>query len=154
MHQQTCACINKLDFWMFCQAFLKAWKEACEWTGRSRVWIPMGTYRVNSAKFEGPCKGPIAFVIKGYLKAPTEPSLFITQNWINFRYVNNLTVSGGGVLDGQGKEAWAYNDCNKNPNCPSLPTVSLDLQGFPWFQNMLVYHVDWEFWVKFTNGYS
>ena len=118
------ACINKLEFWIFCQAFLKAWKEACEWTGRARVWIPIGTYRVNSVKFEGPCKGPIAFVIKGYLKAPTEPSLFITQNWINFRYINNLTVSGGGVLDGQGKEAWAYNDCNKNPNCPSLPTVS------------------------------
>nr|XP_023925812.1 exopolygalacturonase-like [Quercus suber] len=119
------------------KAFLKAWKEACEWTGRARVWIPIGTYRVNSVKFEGPCKGPIAFVIKGYLKAPTEPSLFITQNWINFRYINNLTVSGGGVLDGQGKEAWTYNDCNKNPNCPSLPTT----MRFDFVTNAWVHHL-------------
>jgi galacturan 1,4-alpha-galacturonidase len=109
---------------MFCQAFLKTWKEACEWTGRPKVWIPSGTYKVNSVKFEGPCKGPIAFVIKGVLKAPTDPSKFITENWINFRYLDKLTVSGGGILDGQGKEAWSFNDCNKNSNCVTLPTVS------------------------------
>lgn len=62
---------------------------------------PLGTYRVNSIKFENPCRcqGPIAIVIKVYLKAPTEPSMFITQNWINFQYINNLTLSGGGILD-------------------------------------------------------
>ena len=62
-----------------------------------------GNIQAKLRKFESPCKGPLAFVIKVYLKAPTEPSMFITQNWINFQYINNLTVSGGGILDVRGK---------------------------------------------------
>ena len=53
-----------------------------------------GNIQAKLRKFESPCKGPLAFVIKVYLKAPTEPYMFITQNWINFQYINNLTVSG------------------------------------------------------------
>jgi galacturan 1,4-alpha-galacturonidase len=111
---------------VFCKAFLKAWKEACEWKGSemARVLIPNGTYMVSSVRFEGPCKGRIAVAIKGVLKAPADPSKFSTDSWINFRYADHLTVSGGGTLDAQGKVAWAFNDCNKNSNCHTLPTVS------------------------------
>ncbi|GMY25568.1 exopolygalacturonase-like [Fagus crenata] len=119
------------------EAFLKAWKEACQWTGRPKVWIPYGTYKLNSVTFGGPCKGPIAFVIKGYLKAPTIPSEFFTENWINFRYLDRLTVSGGGILDGQGKEAWSFNDCNTNSNCVTLPTT----MRFDFVTNSWVHHL-------------
>ena len=103
---------------------MKAWGDACKWWGNAQVLIPEGTYVLNSAIFNGPCKGwRMDFVIKGVLKAPTDPSLFNTDKWIGFIYVSQLTVSGGGILDGQGASAWPHNDCNKNPNCPPLPTV-------------------------------
>ncbi|XP_059442087.1 exopolygalacturonase-like [Corylus avellana] len=104
------------------QAFLKAWKEACEWKGSGRVLIPPGSYMVNSVRFEGPCKGLVSVVIGGLLKAPADPSKFSTDSWINFRYVDHLTVSGG-TLDGQGQVAWGLNDCSKNSNCPRLATT-------------------------------
>ncbi|XP_059442085.1 exopolygalacturonase-like [Corylus avellana] len=105
------------------QAFLKAWKEACEWKGMATVLIPPGSYMVNSVRFEGRCKGLVGVVIGGLLKAPADPFKFSTDSWINFRYVDQLTVSGGGTLDGQGQVAWGINDCNKNSSCPRLPTT-------------------------------
>lgn len=111
-------------FVRYLKAFLKAWKDACNWEGRARVWIPRGTFMVNSVTFKGRCKGRMAFVIKGILKAPIDPTKFKTEEWIHFRYVDNLTVSGGGTLDGQGQVAWAFNDCSKNSKCQALPAVS------------------------------
>jgi galacturan 1,4-alpha-galacturonidase len=61
-------------------------------------------------------------VIGGLLKAPADSSKFSTDSWINFRYIDRLTVSGG-TLDGHGQVAWGLNDCNKNSSCPRLPTV-------------------------------
>ncbi|KAM7497733.1 hypothetical protein LguiA_022147 [Lonicera macranthoides] len=103
------------------KAFMKAWSDACKWKGRSRVLIPWGKYMVGSVVFVGPCEGSMAFLIKGTLLAPTEPSLFFTDHWISFRYVDQLVVKGGGYLDGQGSSAWRYNDCVKNPQCKPLP---------------------------------
>ncbi|KAL7129177.1 hypothetical protein ABFS83_13G046600 [Erythranthe nasuta] len=105
------------------QAFLRAWRDACRYYGRSRVWIPKGTYFVGSVTFEGPCNGPIAFLIKGTLKAPTNPQHFLGDTWIGFRYVDSLTVKGGGYLDGQGASAWKFNNCHTNPQCRTLPAT-------------------------------
>ncbi|KAL6553838.1 hypothetical protein OROMI_019511 [Orobanche minor] len=102
-------------------AFLRAWRDACAYRGKSGVWIPHGIYMVGSVTFSGPCNGPVAFVIKGILRAPTDPGRFFTDTWIGFRYVNRLTVTGGGYLDGQGRAAWPYNDCRNNPGCRPLP---------------------------------
>ncbi|KAK4487139.1 hypothetical protein RD792_006454 [Penstemon davidsonii] len=105
------------------QVFLKAWRDACNYVGRSRILIPKGTYLLGSVSFIGPCKGSIIFVIKGILKAPTDPSTFFTDTWIGFRYLNNLVVKGGGFLNGQGSSAWKYNDCQRNPQCKNLPVT-------------------------------
>lgn len=112
---------------MFClilQAFLEAWKDACAYEGRGRVLIPQGTFQLGSVTFEGHCNGSVSFVIRGTLRAPSDPQSFFTNTWIGFRYVENLTVKGGGYLDGQGHVAWKYNDCIKNSNCKPLPSVS------------------------------
>ncbi|KAF7825315.1 exopolygalacturonase-like [Senna tora] len=77
---------------------------------------------VNPVIFEGPCIGCMDFQIKGVLKASTDPSFIFVENWINFRYVHNLAIFGGGQLDGQGQVAWPYNGCHKNPNCRLLST--------------------------------
>ncbi|KAL3502915.1 hypothetical protein ACH5RR_037364 [Cinchona calisaya] len=103
------------------QAFLRAWNDACEWKGKSRIMIPWGTYMLNSVTFLGPCNGEMTFLIRGILKAPTNPTLFFTNTWIGFRYVDNLTLEGGGYLDGQGTFAWRYNDCYRNNRCLPLP---------------------------------
>ncbi|KAL0306717.1 UNVERIFIED_CONTAM: Exopolygalacturonase [Sesamum radiatum] len=105
------------------RAFVRAWEDACAYNGRSRVRIPEGTYLLGSVSFQGPCKGSMTFLIKGTLRATTDPGKFFTDTWIGFRYLVNLTVKGGGYLDGQGAAAWGYNDCNKNPDCKPLPAL-------------------------------
>ncbi|KAK4484507.1 hypothetical protein RD792_007090 [Penstemon davidsonii] len=105
------------------KAFLKTWEDACEYGGRSRFWIPRGTFLLGSISFEGSCKGSMTFLIKGTLKATTDPQQFFTDTWIGFRYLDKLTVKGGGYLDGQGAAAWPYNDCRRNSNCRTLPTT-------------------------------
>ncbi|KAL0362529.1 UNVERIFIED_CONTAM: Exopolygalacturonase [Sesamum calycinum] len=105
------------------RAFVRAWEDACAYNGRSRVRIPEGTYLLGSVSFQGPCKGSMTFLIKGTLRATTDPGKFFTDTWIGFRYLVNLTVKGGGYLDGQGAAAWGYNDCNKNPDCKPLPAT-------------------------------
>ncbi|CAH8361518.1 unnamed protein product [Eruca vesicaria subsp. sativa] len=102
-------------------AFKKAWNDACQWSGgRSTVYIPAGIFYLNQITFTGPCKSYIAFTITGTLLAPLSLSAIRQEEWIAFEYVDNLTVTGGGLLDGQGSYSWRLNDCNKNPNCPVL----------------------------------
>ncbi|CAN7019098.1 unnamed protein product [Brassica oleracea var. botrytis] len=103
-------------------AFTKAWNEACEWSGgRSTVYIPAGTFYLDQIMFSGPCKRHITFTIKGTLLAPRILYADKRAEWLAFRYVDNLTVNGGGILDGQGSYSWRHlNDCDKNPNCRAL----------------------------------
>ncbi|TKY49521.1 Exopolygalacturonase protein [Spatholobus suberectus] len=102
-------------------AFLKAWSDACKWKGSSTVLIPEGTYVLRTVIFEGPCNGQTIFRIKGVLKAPINPFLLTDQTWINFRYIDQLTVTGGGTLDGQGSST--RKRCKNNPNCQILFTT-------------------------------
>ncbi|MED6159147.1 hypothetical protein PIB30_039657 [Stylosanthes scabra] len=104
-------------------ALLKAWDDACNWHGRADVLIPQGTYMLNSIVFKGPCKASrLGFVIQGILKAPTYPSLFNTDKWIGFLYVNKLILSGHGTLDAQGASSWPHHNCSNNySHCPILP---------------------------------
>lgn len=107
------------------QAFLRAWNDACDHDGGGIVLIPDGTYMVGPVVFVGPCKGPVGFVIKGSLEASNNPSQFFIDHWIGFKYVDQLTVAGGGYLLGHGGAAWHYNDCATNHRCRTLPVVSL-----------------------------
>ncbi|KAK7292667.1 hypothetical protein RJT34_15518 [Clitoria ternatea] len=102
-------------------AFLKAWSDACNWNGKATVLIPEGTYTLKTVIFKGPCKGPMTFEIKGILKAPIDPSSLSDQQWINFMYVNQLSVIGGGTLNGQG--AATRKLCNNHSNCQFLFTT-------------------------------
>ncbi|XP_031093158.1 polygalacturonase-like [Ipomoea triloba] len=100
----------------------KAWKDACAATGASTIVIPKGTFPMGQIKLAGPCKGPIDLQIQATLKASSDiKTLDRDKEWLTFRYVDKLTVSGGGVLDGQGTAAWAANDCKKTGVCNNLP---------------------------------
>ncbi|XP_031287275.1 exopolygalacturonase clone GBGA483-like [Pistacia vera] len=104
------------------KAFITAWKKACDWNGNSEVFVPQGKYLVNSVVFKGPCKGPISFIVKGFVKAPVDVSTFVDkESWITFERLSNFTLAGGGIFHGQGQIAWQQNDCQKNSKC-QIPT--------------------------------
>lgn len=97
-----------------------AWKEACASTTPSKVLIPKGSYGLSQSNLKGPCKSPIELQIEGTLQAPAHPEgegLLILEN------TDLLTVSGTGVLDGQGKAGWEKNDCHLKKECTKLPMV-------------------------------
>ncbi|XP_042016938.1 polygalacturonase-like [Salvia splendens] len=110
------------------EALMKAWKDAIESTMASQILIPKGDWILSQAHMQGPNKAPITLEVEGNLKAYKEVEKLPvkTQEWVTFNYVNFLTISGGGVLDGQGQEAWLLNDCYKNTSCPKLP-INLSL---------------------------
>ncbi|KAK9689425.1 hypothetical protein RND81_09G059000 [Saponaria officinalis] len=93
------------------QALLKAWNDACKWNGQSMLQISYGTYLVNPVTLQGPCIGQIKFMNSGTLKAP---SGLRGDHWIDFRYIDRLTLLGGGQFDGQGPPTQA------EPNLPTL----------------------------------
>ncbi|KAK6142252.1 hypothetical protein DH2020_022600 [Rehmannia glutinosa] len=115
----------------------QAWKDACKYGGKSRIWVPKGTFLLGSVSFEGSCNGSMAFLIKGTLKAPTDSRNLFIDTWIGFRYLSDLTVKGGGVLDGQGHAAWPYNDCQTNSQCKPLPATL----RFDFIRNSRVYNL-------------
>ncbi|MBA0833507.1 hypothetical protein Goarm_005943 [Gossypium armourianum] len=108
------------------KAFLSAWNKACQATGEVDIMIPKGTYLVGPLKFAGPCENVSKIIVhmKGYLKATT--NLFKYGDgagWVEFRWIEGLTLTGGGTFDGQGAKAWPYNSCSTDFNCKLLPTV-------------------------------
>nr|GEY05307.1 exopolygalacturonase-like [Tanacetum cinerariifolium] len=102
-------------------AFRRAWNDACASNTGGTVWIPGGNYIVGAVVFQGPCKGPVNFIIKGTLEASDNPANMFLDNWITFSHVDHLLVSGGGYLHGHGSSAWRHNDCATNLRCKKLP---------------------------------
>ncbi|XP_011656227.1 exopolygalacturonase [Cucumis sativus] len=100
------------------QALTDAWKAACGSTSQSQVLIPQGAYKLSKIQLTGPCKSHIQIQLQGILQAPVD---LVGDNWISFQNIDQFTLTGQGVFDGQGKIAWGKNDCNKNPNCAKLP---------------------------------
>ncbi|KAK1578086.1 hypothetical protein Q3G72_027402 [Acer saccharum] len=107
------------------RAFKAAWKQACEATGTVTLVIPRGVYLIGPIKFAGPCKNVSNIIVhmKGYLKATTNLSEYsFGSGWVEFGWVEGLTLTGGGTFDGQGAKAWPYNSCPTDLNCKLLPT--------------------------------
>ncbi|KAK1581220.1 hypothetical protein Q3G72_004112 [Acer saccharum] len=87
--------------------------------------IPERKFLVGPMVFSGPCKGPINFNRQGDLVAPTDGASLEIALWISFQYIDQLTINGGGSLDGPGPSAWPYNKYDNNPPGKPLPIVSL-----------------------------
>ncbi|XP_022969159.1 exopolygalacturonase isoform X2 [Cucurbita maxima] len=106
-------------------AFTETWRMACASAGVVTFLIPKGTYLVGPVKFSGPCKNVSSLMVKmkGYLKASTDLSKYGSgAGWIEFRWMEGLTLTGGGTFDGRGAEAWPFNNCLDDHNCNLLPT--------------------------------
>ncbi|GER34776.1 pectin lyase-like superfamily protein [Striga asiatica] len=106
------------------KALLDAWKEASAAENASKIVIPKGTWILSQVRLTEN-KAPLELEIQGTVQAYADPQKLPNKQgeWITINYVNYFTLSGGGVLDGQGHEAWKQNDCNKNKNCVKLPII-------------------------------
>ncbi|XP_034923869.2 exopolygalacturonase-like [Populus alba] len=103
------------------EALTNAWKSACASTKASKVLIPSGTYWLRRVTLAGPCKAAIKLQVDGILQAPVDPDKLSGGHWVNFRYIDQFTLSGRGTFDGQGKVAWSKSTCQKYKDCDSLP---------------------------------
>ncbi|PIN09440.1 Polygalacturonase [Handroanthus impetiginosus] len=105
------------------EAFIKAWRAACDFNGNARVLIPPGVYKLSETIFQGPCKSktPITVLLQGTLQAVSDISAYPGKGWISLDEVDGLILTGGGTIDGQGQAVWPYNDCKTNPDCAHLP---------------------------------
>lgn len=105
------------------QALLNAWKEACNSTKPGIIVIPPGRWPLSQVKLLGPSKAPLELQVLGTVLANPDPNKLPNKQgeWITINYIENFTISGGGVFDGQGQQAWKLNDCHKNRNCVKLP---------------------------------
>ncbi|MCL7048593.1 hypothetical protein MKW94_007211, partial [Papaver nudicaule] len=103
--------------------FLQAWSLACKSTAPATMWVPRGTYLVNTIAFSGPCKSTrVTVQIDGKIQAPPKNYWEIGNfgNWILFQGINGLTIRGG-ILDARGSQLW---DCKRSgANCPQGATV-------------------------------
>ncbi|KAL9247149.1 hypothetical protein vseg_020612 [Gypsophila vaccaria] len=103
-------------------AFIQAWRAACDSVGLTRVIVPKGTFMVGPVIFAGPCKAHVTVEIQGIVIANPDVTLYSEPEWLLFENVDGVTLTGIGVVDGNGPKNWRLNDCPKNSECAPLPT--------------------------------
>ncbi|GLJ40545.1 hypothetical protein SUGI_0836460 [Cryptomeria japonica] len=108
------------------EAFQLAWQAACE-VESAVVEVPQGySFMIQSTIFSGPCKGGLSFQVDGVLLAPDGPDCWNENssklNWIVFYKLQNFTLQGKGLIDGNGQKWWDL-PCkpHKGPNGTTLP---------------------------------
>ncbi|MCL7045228.1 hypothetical protein MKW94_006184 [Papaver nudicaule] len=74
------------------------------------------TFLLYRLSFDGPCNSKNPRVqVSGKLIAPTMSQWDgPTDYWIQFSHVDNLTITGSGVIDGQGSQWWTAGECLTN----------------------------------------
>lgn len=108
-------------FSYFFKALLSAFHDACSSKRFSTVLIPQGMFVVGEVQMTGPCNAPIEFKLQGTLLAPEDPSVFHDLSWLTFNQIDQLNLTGGGVIDGQGKLAWSLPECRDKHQCIEIP---------------------------------
>ncbi|KAL6968547.1 galacturonan 1,4-alpha-galacturonidase [Sarracenia purpurea var. burkii] len=109
------------------QAFIRAWNDACKSNAAATLLIPEGTFLASEVFFHGPCScsSPITVEVRGTVLANTDLSVYPDGVWFTIGSVNGLVMTGGGTFDGQGKNAWGYDNCGKRADCNSLLPPSI-----------------------------
>ncbi|KAF6156483.1 hypothetical protein GIB67_011284 [Kingdonia uniflora] len=94
------------------EAFKMAWDTVCQEENTSvTLLVPRGlSFMIQSTIFTGPCKSKIMFRVDGTLMPPDGPDSWRKSNnkrqWLVFYRVNNMSLHGGGVIDGKGEKWW------------------------------------------------
>ncbi|XP_059311039.1 polygalacturonase At1g48100-like [Lycium ferocissimum] len=108
------------------EAFKAAWDAACQ-VESAVIHVPVGySFMIQSTIFTGPCQSGLMFQLEGTIMPPDGPESWPSNNskrqWLVFYKVNELSLQGGGVIDGRGEEWWNL-PCkpHKGPNGSTLP---------------------------------
>ncbi|KAK9751066.1 hypothetical protein RND81_02G239000 [Saponaria officinalis] len=112
-------------------AFMGAWEAACKVTGAT-VEVPSGySFFIKPITLQGPCMPQLVLQIDGTILAPPKinswPKTGLFQ-WINIKWVQNFTIQGNGVIDGQGSQWWVSSQSMATTNkkkCPSTHVPSM-----------------------------
>ncbi|XP_073104390.1 exopolygalacturonase-like [Elaeis guineensis] len=94
--------------------------------GELAIKISFGMKVFDVTQYEAMADGEtdstqIACETEGTLKAPLSLNNFTSVGWLEFSHLDKLVVNGGGILDGQGAEAWNLTTCPGRKNCKNLP---------------------------------
>lgn len=111
------------------QALSDAWTQVCAAPGGGTVIIPTGDFLIGPVLFSGiagkqKCNGPVTIQLDGNLLGDTDLSKY-TKNWLDFHYIDGLTIQGKGIINGQGAATWPKSNCQKQWNC-KIPPMSLN----------------------------
>ncbi|KAK8654411.1 hypothetical protein V6N13_128379 [Hibiscus sabdariffa] len=92
------------------EAFKMAWDSACQ-VNPSIIHVPNGfSFMIQSTIFTGPCQGGLVFQVDGTLMPPDGPDVWPKNNskrqWLVFYKINEMSLQGGGVIDGRGQKWW------------------------------------------------
>ncbi|CAI9099966.1 OLC1v1036870C2 [Oldenlandia corymbosa var. corymbosa] len=109
------------------KAFQDAWNQSCSSTSPVTFVVSRGKqYLLKPITFSGPCNSPLTLQIYGTLKASDNRGDYRVdgRHWILFQRIKNLTVEGGGTINGNGN-IWWQNSCkiNKTLPCKEAPTA-------------------------------
>ncbi|XP_062232031.1 probable polygalacturonase At1g80170 [Phragmites australis] len=113
------------------KAFEDVWKAACAAGDNTILNVPAGkTYQIWPVTLSGPCSSEIKLFISGNIVAPESPDDWGSSDrrqWLHFYKVQELKVTGGGIIDGRGQQWWAQSSCkgklhnHKNKRCTPQP---------------------------------
>ncbi|KAK6149161.1 hypothetical protein DH2020_016686 [Rehmannia glutinosa] len=109
------------------EAFEKAWTEGCSSSADVKFVVPQNkNYILKPIRFSGPCTSAITMQISGTIIASNDRSDYNKdlRHWLIFDSVQNLVVTGGGIINGNGN-IWWQNSCkiNKAKPCMNAPTA-------------------------------
>ncbi|GER34696.1 pectin lyase-like superfamily protein [Striga asiatica] len=92
-------------------SIIRAWQAACRSVGPAKVLIPRGQFVASEIIFAGPCvaRKPIVIEIQGNVLAYDDLSSYSSGAWIMVQKVDGILITGGGTINGRGREAWQYN---------------------------------------------
>ncbi|KAJ7977717.1 Polygalacturonase family [Quillaja saponaria] len=93
------------------KALKVAWDTACQSDSAAIILAPRGfSFMIQSTIFTGPCQSGIVLKVDGTLMPPDGPESWPKNNskhqWLVFYRINEMSIEGGGVIDGRGKKWW------------------------------------------------
>ncbi|KAB5569554.1 hypothetical protein DKX38_003347 [Salix brachista] len=92
-------------------AFKMAWDAACNQVDSAVILVPSGfDFIIQSTIFTGPCHDGLVFQVDGTLMPPDGPDSWPKKNsrrqWLVFYRINEMSLQGGGVINGRGEKWW------------------------------------------------
>ncbi|CAL0311886.1 unnamed protein product [Lupinus luteus] len=94
-------------------ALRAAWNGACKVAGATVKVPAKHKFLIMPITLQGPCLPGLTLQIDGTLLAPPDASSWPKSSlfqWINFKWVQNLTIKGSGTVDGKGSNWWSSSE--------------------------------------------